>query len=263
MRICVVTPSFNQLEYLQQTARSVLSQTGDFELAWRVVDGGSRDGTVDFLKSISDPRLRWISEPDRGQTEALNKGVRDADGDVIGWLNSDDLYAPGALAAVAAALRSRPEAAWVAGRCDIINADGRTIRSGVTRYKDRRLAKYSYRRLLRENFLCQPAVFWRRKSGEEVGPLDASLHHAMDYDLWLRLGRVSDPIVLDRLLAHFRVHPRSKTGRLIRERFDEDLRVADRYFGDDRRSRWIHRFNVEKIVWAYRLMRLLEKRRRN
>ncbi len=261
MRFCIVTPSLNQREFLEQTAQSVLGQSGDFELAWRVVDGGSGDGTVDFLKSISDPRLTWISEPDHGQTEALNRGIREADGDVIGWLNSDDLYAPGALAAVAAALRSRPEAAWVAGRCDIIDGQGQTIRSGVTRYKDRQLAKYSYHRLLRENFLSQPAVFWRRTSGQEIGPLDESLHHAMDYDLWLRLGRVSNPIVLDRRLAHFRVHPSSKTGRLTRQRFDEDMRVADRYCGDDRRSRWIHRFNVEKIVWAYRLMRLLEKRR--
>jgi glycosyltransferase involved in cell wall biosynthesis len=259
MRFCIVTPSFNQRAYLQQTARSILGQTGDFELNWFVVDGGSSDGTVEYLKSIFDPRVKWISEHDHGQADALNKGLRQADGNVIGWLNSDDLYVTGALSAVADALRRRPNAGWVVGQCRIIDAQGRMIRSGIAEYKNRRLRRYSYRRLLRENFIAQPAVFWRREWGQKVGPLDPSLFYTMDYDLWLRLGREGDPIVLDQPLAEFRVHASSKTGVPTRKQFDEDMRVADRYVGDDRASRWIHRFNVEKIVWAYRVMRLMGK----
>jgi len=259
MRFCIVTPSFNQRPYLEQTAQSILGQTGDFQLTWLVIDGRSNDGTVDFLKSIPDPRLKWISEPDQGQADALNKGFRQADGDVIGWLNSDDLYVPGALSAVADALRPRPDAGWVVGQCQIINAQGRQVRSGISRYKNRHLKRYSYRQLLRENFVAQPAVFWRRQWAEKVGPLDPSLYYTMDYDLWLRLGREGDPIVLDQPLAQFRVHPTSKTGIPTRKQFDEGTRVAERYLGNDRASRWIHKFNVEKIVWAYRLMRLIGK----
>jgi glycosyltransferase involved in cell wall biosynthesis len=257
VKISVVTPSFNGLPYLREATRSILSQEGPFELEWVIVDGGSTDGTVAFSKELSDPRVRWSSEPDRGQAHALNKGLAVADGDVIGWLNTDDLYTPGALASVTEAFEGNPAAQWLVGRCEIIGPDGRVIREGVTRYKDRALRRYAYRSLLRENYLSQPAVFWRREFGRSVGPLDESLHYTMDYDLWLRMGRAAEPLVLDRILAQFRLHATSKTGRVNREQFDEQYRVACRYFAGDRVSRLVHRLNVEKIVWAYRAMRLV------
>jgi glycosyltransferase involved in cell wall biosynthesis len=259
MRFSIVTPSFNQRIYLEQTAASVLGQAGGLELEWIVVDGGSTDGTVDFLRSLADPRVHWTSEPDQGQADALNKGLQRASAEIIAWLNSDDLYAQGALADVAGAFAQHPQAGWVIGQCDIIDAENRPIRDGVTRYKNRGLRRYRYRRLLRENFISQPAVFFRRDWLERVGPLDASLHHAMDYDLWLRLGQLGDPVVLNRPLAHFRIHSTSKTGMLVRDRFKEDLAVAARHAGEDRLSYRLHRLNVEKIVWAYRAMRLLRR----
>lgn len=257
MKFSIVTPSFNGLRYLEQTAASVLSQAGPLDLEWLVIDGGSADGTQDFLRSIKDERLRWVSEPDRGQAHAINKGLSTSAGDAVAWLNTDDLYAPGALAAVADAFDRNPAAQWLAGRCEIIGPDGSVLRPAVTRYKERSLRRYAYRALLRENFLSQPAVFWRRDFGFRVGPLDESLHYAMDYDLWLRMGRESPPLVLDRVLAQFRLHEASKSGRFNREQFDEQYRVAGRYFGNDRASRWAHRLNVEKIVWAYRALRLV------
>lgn len=257
MKISVVTPSFNGRRYLEHAAASILSQQGAFDLEWLVVDGGSTDGTLDFLRSLDDGRVRWISEADRGQSHAINKGLDVAVGDVVAWLNTDDLYIPGALSAVAHALESNPAAQWLAGRCQVIDADGNVIRESVTRYKERSLRRYSYRALLRENFVSQPAVFWRREFGRRVGPLDESLHYTMDYDLWLRMGRERAPLFVDRVLAQFRLHPSSKTGRVNREQFDEQYRVACRYVGADRVSRWTHRFNVEKIVWAYRVMRAM------
>lgn len=253
----IVTPSFNQCAFIGRTAQSILTQAGEFDLRWLVIDGGSSDGTIDLLRSIGDPRLTWISEQDRGQSHALNKGLVKAEETIIGWLNSDDLYAPGALAAVAEAFRSSPQAQWLIGRCEIIDCDDRVMRSAVTRYKDRALGRYRYRKLLRENFVSQPAVFWRRHFGRSVGPVDETLHHAMDYDLWLRMGRACDPLVLDRVLARFRLHPSSKSGRLDRERFAEQYAVANRYFAGDTTSRLIHRIHIEKIVWSYRLMRRL------
>ena len=257
MKLSIVTPSFNGLRFLDAAARSILSQTGDFELEWIVVDGGSTDGTVDFLRGLSDPRVRWLSEPDRGQSHAINKGLAMTTGDVVAWLNTDDVYAPGALAAVADAFGASPAAIWLVGRYEVIDESDRAIRSSVVRYKERSLRRYTYRALLRENFIPQPAVFWRREAGLEAGPLDESLHWTMDYDLWLRLGRQSDPLFLDRVLARFRLHPASKTGKVDRRQFDEQYAVACRYFGSDRMSRAVHRFNVEKIVWAYRVMRVL------
>jgi glycosyltransferase involved in cell wall biosynthesis len=207
---------------------------------------------------VTDPRVRWISEPDHGQSDAINRGLRQASGDIIGWLNSDDLYVPGALYAVARAFAD-PQTQWVIGRCEIIDEAGQPIRSAITRYKNRSLYRYSYGKLLRENFIAQPAVFWRREFGDQIGPLDESLHYTMDYDLWLRMGRVSRPVILDRALSQFRIHSQSKSGAVNREQFDEGYRVACRYLEKDPINRWLHRLNVEKIVWAYRAMRLLGK----
>jgi glycosyltransferase involved in cell wall biosynthesis len=255
----VVTPSFNQAGYLGRTAASILGQQGDFSLQWLVIDGGSTDGTVDLLRSIADPRLIWVSEPDRGQANAINKGLAKANGEFIGWVNSDDLLAEGALAAVANAFANTPQAQWLVGRCDIIDSDDRPIRAGITRYKDRGLRKVGFRHLLRENPISQPAVFWRRSFGERIGPLDEALHHVMDYDLWLRMARAGPPLVLDRLLAHFRLHAQSKSGQEDRGRFAEQYAVASRYFDGDFVSKTLHRLNVEKIVWSYRLLRLMKK----
>ncbi len=256
-RISIVTPSFNLCDYLRRTADSVLSQSGPFDLEWLVIDGGSTDGTVELLRSLaaSDPRVHFTSEADRGQSHAINKGLARATGDVVAWLNADDLYAPGALRSVAEAFSRHSGAQWLVGRYEVIDAHDRPIRPGVVRYKERKLRRYRYRKLLRENFIPQPAVFWRRGFGEAVGPLDESLNWTMDYDLWLRMGRRCDPLVIDPLLARFRLHDTSKSGDFNRRQFDEGYEVARRYFDGDWASRLAHRMNVEKIVWAYRAMR--------
>ncbi|MCC6422996.1 MAG: glycosyltransferase [Phycisphaerales bacterium] len=256
MKISIITPSLNQCAYLRQTMESILSQQGEFELQWVVVDGGSTDGTLELLHGLNDSRVSWSSEPDGGQSAAVNKGLAKVDGEIVGWLNSDDLYLPGALDEVVRVFAGRPTAQWVVGRCGIMDSQGKEIREGVTRYKNRSLRKYSYRKLLRENMISQPAVFWRKELIGKVGALDQSLHYTMDYDLWLRMGRISEPVLLERELARFRIHARSKSGEVNREHFDEQFRVATRYFNGDWRSRWAHRLNVEKIVWAYRLMRI-------
>ena len=257
MKLSIITPSFNQCRYMRQTIDSVLSQAGPFELEWIIIDGGSTDGTVDLLHAIHDSRVSWVSEADNGQSHAINKGLSRATGDVLAWLNSDDLYTPGALALVADAFSNKPDSDWLIGRCGIIDHDSREIRRWITRYKNRQMNRYTFRRLLRENFVPQPAVFWRRDAMRQAGLLDESLYYTMDYDLWLRLGRLGAPIVLDRVLAQFRLHGESKTGQCNSKQLYEQYDVASRYFGDDRVSAIIHRLNVAKILTAYRLMRLL------
>lgn len=259
VKISIITPSFNQRVFLARTAESVLSQTGDFDLEWIVIDAASTDGTPDLLRSLPDPRLTFSSEPDRGQSHAINKGLAAANGDVVAWLNADDLYLPGALSAVAAAFSAGPDAQWLVGRCRIIDEHDRPIRSAIARYKEHCLARYSYRKLLRENFIPQPAVFWRRSFGQSIGPVDESLHFTMDYDLWLRMGNAAQPLIIDDLLAKFRLHGASKSGRVDRRQFDEGYEVARRYCDADRVSRIAHRMNVEKIVWAYRILRFVRK----
>src|SRR5690349_15050321 len=151
VKISIVTPSFNGRRYLDHAARSILSQQGDFELEWVVIDGGSTDGSLDLLRSEGrDPRVRWVSEKDRGQAHAINKGLALARGDVVGWLNTDDGYTPGAQAAVAEQFARHPSSQWLTGRYEIIDAEGRVMRRSVARYKERSLRRYRYRGLLRE-----------------------------------------------------------------------------------------------------------------
>lgn len=252
-------PTYNQLPFIRSAVDSALSDEHKRRFELLILDACSTDGTVDLLRSIDDPRLTWTSEPDNGQSDAINKGMRRATGDIVAWLNSDDLYRPGALASVADAFERHPEAQWLVGDCDIIDAEGRTIREAVTRYKRRRLQRYSYRRLLRENFISQMSVFWRRGFGESVAYpdgklLDESLYYAMDYDLWLRMGKACDPLILDRTLAAFRVHGGSKTHLDHGAQFREQLAVAKRHAGGDRMSLLWQRVNAWKARIGYRLL---------
>jgi glycosyltransferase involved in cell wall biosynthesis len=253
--ISIITPSLNGGAYLQHSLSSILSQKGDFDLQCLVIDGGSTDATLPLLQSIKDARLEWISQPDRGQTNAINKGLAMAKGDIVAWLNTDDLYAPGALATVAKAFEQSPSAQWLAGGCNIINREGNIFRQNVTEFKNRRLRSFSFKSLLRMNFISQPAVFWRRSFGSSIGELDESLYWTMDYDLWLRMAQRCPPLIIDQTFASFRVHDSSKSRGGYRQQFAEGYGVACRYAASDPLSRWLHRLNVEKIVWGYRALR--------
>lgn len=226
MKISIITPSYNQGSFIERTIESVLAQRGDFELEYLVVDGGSTDATLSVLRRHA-ARLRYVSEPDRGQCDAINKGLRLTSGEVVAWLNSDDVYEPGALEAVAGALRG--EARWCFGECRIIDEDDREIRRAITRYKTAQSRRYGLRRLLGRNFISQPATFFRRDLIAEVGPVDEALHFAMDYDLWLRFARVAQPVFVPRPLAAFRWHGASKTGARYRTGAWEAFGVARRH----------------------------------
>ncbi|MBI5723143.1 MAG: glycosyltransferase [Planctomycetes bacterium] len=264
MKISVITPSFNHAHYIGRTIRSVLDQPAGrpdcaFEVEHIVIDGGSNDGTIDILRSLG-PKIRWVSEPDRGQADALNKGLAMAGGDVIGWLNSDDVYEPGALAAVADVFSAEPQTIWAYGRVKIIDAQDREIRQWITAYKNRRMRQYNFSSHLAENWISQMGVFWRATAGRQVGPFRTDLHWTMDYDYWLRLGKCWPGRFIDRCLAAFRWHPASKSGSGFTGQFREELSVAaahadGRFAGAMLR----HRFNYAKIVTAYTMMRVVRQ----
>jgi glycosyltransferase involved in cell wall biosynthesis len=259
LRLSVITPCYNHADYLGRNLASVHGQQGPFDLEHIVVDGGSTDGTVDLLETC-EYEVRWVSEPDRGQAHALNKGLRMAEGDVIGWLNSDDLYLPGALAAVAEVFESEPDTQWLFGRVIIVDEQDREIRKAVTRYKDHHLRRQSYGNLLAENTLSQMGVFWRAEAGRRIGPFDESLHYTMDYDYWLRLASVWPGRFLDRRLAAFRWYPRSKSGSGFRAQFGEQYAVAKRHAdGRHRGTLLLHRLHVAKTLAAYSLMSRLRR----
>jgi glycosyltransferase involved in cell wall biosynthesis len=199
MDVSVLTPSYNQARFLAENLASVAAQ-GPVEHI--VVDGGSTDGSRELLEASS---VKWVSEPDRGQGEALNKGLRMARGEIIGWLNSDDLYRPGAVARAVALLDENPQLDMVYGHSDKIDAEGRTL-GRVDSYA------VDLEGLLGYATIPQPSTFLRRAALERAGGIDTSYRYAMDYDLWLRLGlQGARWRAVDESWACFRIHDASKT----------------------------------------------------
>jgi len=255
-RISIVTPSFNQGRYLRRAIASIHEQKGDFEIEHIVIDGGSNDETLDILTQAGDS-IQWVSEPDDGQTDAINKGLSRATGDYVGWLNSDDMYLPGAFEAVCDIFATEPKTQWVYGKVRIVDPEDREIRKWITAYKNRKMRRFDRNRLLVENWISQMGVFWRRPFGERVGPLRTDLHYCMDYDFWLRMAALAPGRFIDRYVAAFRWYPQSKSGAGFGRQFREELDVARRHGGEQRWAMLRHRAHYYKIVCAYSLLRWL------
>ena len=204
MKFSVITPSFQQGQFIERTIQSVLAQAQpDIELDYIVCDGGSQDETVEILRRYGD-RLRWLSAPDGGQADAVNRGIALTQGEIIAWINSDDVYYPGALAAVQAVFGANPQVQVVYGDADHIDPADRLLSPYPT-------AAWNYQRLKDICFLCQPAVFFRRRTIAQWGDLDASLHYCMDYELWLRYGQQTNFFYLPQKLAGSRLYAENKT----------------------------------------------------
>ena len=249
-KISIITPSFNQGDFIEETIRSVLDQDYPM-LEYLVFDGGSTDNTIQILKKY-ERYLVWVSRADRGQSDALNQGFRQASGEILAFINSDDRYEPGALHRVGEFMMRHPNAHWVTGKCRVIDTGGRETRKPITAYKNFWLGMRSYRVLCVLDYISQPATFWRRSVIERVGLFDENLDYSMDYDYSLRVGQYFRLWVINDYLASFRVHPASKSGR-IREHFDTDLAISKRYS----RSRFLHglhRLHNSIIVGIYRLL---------
>jgi GT2 family glycosyltransferase len=203
--ISIVTPSFNQAAYLEETIQSVLSQ-GYPRLEYIIIDGGSTDGSVDVIRKYGDRLAYWVSESDAGQSAAINKGFRRATGDIVAWINSDDTYLPGTLRHAAQELSAHPESDLVYGHCHYIDGQGSLLqRVDAWDFSPRRI-------LTGIPTIIQPASFMRRRALERVGLLDESLHFLMDHDLYVRLllGGCTFTKV-DAVWACFRWHASSKT----------------------------------------------------
>jgi glycosyltransferase involved in cell wall biosynthesis len=227
VKISLVTPSYNQASFIARTIDSVLGQQGDFELEYRVIDGGSTDGTREILESYGD-RLHWVSERDRGQVDAINRGLRSATGDVVGWLNSDDVLMPGALDRVVKSFAANPDAEWLHGRCVIIDANDREVRRWISAYKHYRSQRHTLASFLTENYVSQMTVFWRRGVHAEIGYLDPEIRYAFDYDLFLKLAQRGAPLYVEEPLACFRWYETSKSGAGFVVQMTETAEIASR-----------------------------------
>lgn len=222
--VTVVTPSLNQARFLERTIDSVLSQ--DFpRLEYIVVDGGSTDGSQDIIRKYSNRLVWWVSEPDAGQTDAINKGFAHARGDILAWLNSDDTWVPEAVSSVADAFAQQPDCGLIYGGANYIDEEDRIIGRFPASQTDYRLLRQGY------VHIPQQAAFFRADLWRALGPLDPSLYFAMDYDLWVRIAMHAPVKYIPRVWANFRLHETAKTIAADERCWPEMLRIHYRNGG--------------------------------
>lgn len=201
-RVTIVTPSYNQAAFLEETIHSVLSQ--DYpNLEYFIVDGGSTDGSVEIIQQYADKLSWWVSEKDRGQADAINKGFARATGEIIGWLNSDDVYQPGAILSAVRALQANPECGLVFG--DVVSIDGSGAPINVMTFGD-----WGLEALMQFRIISQPGVFMRRAVLEQAGYLDLTYHYLLDHHLWLRMAQRAPMRYIPERWAAARFHAAAK-----------------------------------------------------
>jgi glycosyltransferase involved in cell wall biosynthesis len=220
-QISIVMPSYQQAGFLEEAVRSVLDQE-EVDVELLVMDPGSTDGSRELLLKLKEQygeRLQLHFAPDKGQSDAINRGMSRARGTVLAWLNSDDRLHPGSLKEVASYLDSQ-EPRWLYGRCGIIDGQSRPIFRPIVWYKNWRGRRFSIYKLLTEPFIPQMAAFWNRALWEKVGGVDINRHMDMDYDLFLHFARFARPEISISYLADSRVHPEAKSSTRTFEGID-------------------------------------------
>lgn len=217
--VSIITPSYNQAKYLEQTLRSVLQQDYPF-IEYIVIDGASTDGSVDIIKKYANKLAYWISEKDSGQAEAINKGFARATGGIVAWLNSDDYYLPGAVSAAVKACDENPEAALVYGNMLAVDENGKPFNA------------LTYKSLTLEDLLCfqiigQPAVFMRRSALQKTSGLNPDFHFLLDHLLWIQLAQHGKILHVNQTWSAARYHPEAKNRAKAAEFGREAFRILD------------------------------------
>jgi hypothetical protein len=207
--VSIVTPSYNQAQFVEETIRSVLLQ-GYPNVEYIIIDGGSTDGTVEIIRKYERWLAYWVSERDRGQSDAINKGLARTRGEILAWLNSDDCYLSGCMSMIVAAFAQHPKAGVVYGRIEQIDEQGRRMKVNSAHYCN---LPYTFAdQLTQQMIIPQQAAFWRREVMDTVGPLRTDLHYAMDFEFWIRIGRHYPIISTSHVLAQYRFSDVNKGG---------------------------------------------------
>jgi glycosyltransferase involved in cell wall biosynthesis len=217
--VSIVTPSYNQAAYLEQTIQSVLGQ--DYpRIEYIVVDGGSTDDSVEIIRKYADRLAYWVSEKDRGQAEAINKGFARANGEILAWLNSDDYYMLNTVSVAVRCFEQNPDVVMVYGDMLAVDGNGQTI--NLLRYK-----QLSLQDLLCFQIVGQPSVFFRRSAFENAGPLETDFHFMLDHQLWIRLAQRGRILHVPQVWSAARYHPEAKNRARAAEFGQEAFRVLD------------------------------------
>lgn len=261
-KISIITPTLNQAKYLESTILSVLSQNYP-NLEYIIIDGGSTDGSIGIIKKYSDKLAYWVSEPDKGQAEAINKGLAVSTGDILAYINSDDYYLPGAFWRVAEEYALNPFG-MLCGKCNIVDIEGRILR---TCYSKMQFFEDAVDFIEYGKFpIVQPEIFWSHKAFESCGYFREDLYSAFDYEYWLRISLTGLPIrhVKD-VLSCFRLHSRQKTALKTSLVAKENIQIAEEYFNNyigriSNENREKVRKNISLRKWHTEFIELLNDR---
>jgi len=256
MKFSIVTPNFNGARFLETTLASVAAQrAAGLAVEHWIVDGGSTDGSLEIIQRFLGADTFLLAERDAGPADAINKGLRRVTGELVAWLNADDVYAPGALARAAEALAAQPQAAFAFGRCRIVDEGGAEIRRGITRFKELFFPLSSRFTFQCINYISQPAMFFRKTALARTNLLRGDLAAAWDYEFMLRLWREGPAVrIPGGPLADFRWHPGSISGRTFAQQFREEWQVAAADAGRLSPQALLHLGVRFGIVGSYALM---------
>jgi glycosyltransferase involved in cell wall biosynthesis len=236
-KITIITPSYNQGRFLEETILSVINQNYP-SLEYIIIDGGSTDKSLDIIKKYEKHLTFWLSEKDKGQSEALNKGLKKASGDIVAWLNSDDLYCENTLHEIAALFTKHKNK-------DIIYGDVMNFLENGT--ETRVINRFDLKDFFKRISIHQPSVFWRRKLLDETGLLDETLYYCMDYELWMKLFLNYPSLKVDTVFSRFREHSASKTNSKPIHLYTEYQKVVSRFFNSLPQPRWKKRLSKAGI----------------
>lgn len=252
-RITLVTPSYNQAIFLEQTIRSVLAQRYQ-NLEYIIMDGGSTDGSVGIIKKYSTHLTRWVSEKDSGQASAIADGFRNSSGDIMGWINSDDLLAGGALYHVAEVFRKMPSADFLSGGGRYIDSESRICANGKMSISSPRRVSWRSLLLYEQDGLFQPSCFWKRSLYRKTGGVDPKWRFIMDREFFVRALRAGGCMArTERTLSYFRLHESSKSANIQSTRKEEVARMANGFMKS------MDRTDAQTVYFLYRSMAILDK----
>ena len=230
-KISIVIPSYNKASYIEATLRSIINQ-GYPNLEVIIQDGGSVDGTVEIIKRYAKkyPEIfRWSSKKDKGQLDAINKGLEQSSGEILTYVNADDVYKDGSLLEIGRYFQKNTSTLWMTGYGDIIDKDGKIISRFVTSYKNTLLDINKFFLLIIVNFITQPSTFLSRKAYLQFGPFTGTRNYVMEYNLWLKIGKSKMPYIIKKTLSSFRLTTGNISSTSARELLKVDNEITKKY----------------------------------